>query len=181
MLCEIYTYASYIYPKNAGSLNSSASAAPYTASPYEVLGSTIELNRFSTSFWLYPSLLPLLFHSVHRPRQSYRKIPKISTGAYIFQRPFLRGLFLEGLIFGGAYLGREICISKSTGLALQLGVNLPFLLCFTLYSRAIFQVKAPRGLYLEGRFNGGCFTLPVWGAYIWRGLFSEFYGISEQR
>ena len=34
----------------------------------------------------------------------YRKIPKISSGAYIFQRPFLRGLFLEGLIFGGAYL-----------------------------------------------------------------------------
>ena len=27
----------------------------------------------------------------------YRKIPKITPGAYIFQRPFLRGLFLEGL------------------------------------------------------------------------------------
>ena len=39
---------------------------------------------------------------------TYRKIPKISPGAYIFQRPFLRGLFLEGLIFGGAYLRREI-------------------------------------------------------------------------
>ena len=49
---------------------------------------------------------------------TYRKIPKISSGAYILQRPFLRGLFLEGLIFGGAYLRREICISKSTGLAL---------------------------------------------------------------
>ena len=33
------------------------------------------------------------------------------------------------------------------------------------------------GLYLEGRFNGGFFVLPVWGAYIWRGLFSEFYGM----
>ena len=48
----------------------------------------------------------------------YCKIPKISPGAYIFQRPFLRGLFLEGLIFGGAYLRREICVSKSIGLAL---------------------------------------------------------------
>ena len=48
----------------------------------------------------------------------YRKIPKISPGAYIFQRLFLRGLFLEGLIFGGAYLRREICVSKSIGLAL---------------------------------------------------------------
>ena len=33
---------------------------------------------------------------------TYGRIPKISPGTYIFQRPFLRGLFLEGLIFGGA-------------------------------------------------------------------------------
>ena len=32
-----------------------------------------------------------------------RKIPKISPGAYIFQRPFLSGLFLEGLIYGGNF------------------------------------------------------------------------------
>ena len=31
------------------------------------------------------------------------KIPKISPGAYVFQRPFLRGLFLEELIFGGKF------------------------------------------------------------------------------
>ena len=80
----------------------------------------------------------------------YRKIPKVSPGACIFQRPFLRGLFLEGLIFGRAYLRREICISKSIGLALQLEVNLPFLLCFTLFLRTIFQVQAPGGL----RFGG---------------------------
>ena len=37
---------------------------------------------------------------------------------------------------------------------------------------------------MEGRFNGGFFALPVWGAYIWRGgaytwrgLFSEFYAV----
>ena len=36
-------------------------------------------------------------------RRSYRKIPKISPGAYIFQRPFLRSLFLEGVIFGGKF------------------------------------------------------------------------------
>ena len=29
------------------------------------------------------------------------------------------------------------------------------------------------GLYLEGRFNRGFFALPVWGAYIWRGLYME--------
>ena len=48
----------------------------------------------------------------------YRKILKISPSAYIFQRLFLRGLFLEGLLLGGAYLQREICISKSMGLAI---------------------------------------------------------------
>ena len=37
------------------------------------------------------------------PFKRYRKIPKIGTGAYIFQRPFLRGLFLEGLIYGGKF------------------------------------------------------------------------------
>ena len=37
------------------------------------------------------------------PQSKYRKILKRSPGAYIFQRPFLRGLFLEGFIFGGAY------------------------------------------------------------------------------
>ena len=46
-----------------------------------------------------------------------------------------------------------------------------------------FLSTSPRGgLYLEGRFNGGVFALPVWGAYIWRGLYmdgliSEFYVI----
>ena len=45
-----------------------------------------------------------------------------------------------------------------------------------------FQVQSPRGLYLEGQFNGGFFALRVWGAYIgevytWRGLYLEFYSI----
>ena len=44
-------------------------------------------------------------------------------------------------------------------------VHLPFLLCFILYLRAIFQVQAPGGLYLEG-LN-----------YTRRGLLSEFYFI----
>ena len=61
-------------------------------------------------------------------------------------------------------------------------VNLPFLLCFTLSLRAIFQVEAPGGgIYLGGRFNGGFFALPVWGAYIWRGLYMEglIFGILQ--
>ena len=62
-------------------------------------------------------------------------------------------------------------------------VHLPFLLCFTLYLRVMFQVQAPGGAYIwrcdltEGflcyRFGGLIFG----GAYTWRGLFLEFYGI----
>ena len=35
--------------------------------------------------------------------ENYRKIPKISPGAYIFKAVF------EGLIFGGAYIRRGLC------------------------------------------------------------------------
>ena len=60
---------------------------------------------------------------------------------------------------------------------------------FTVFALFYFVFEAnipsisPRGLYLEGRFNGGFFALAVWGAYIWRGLymegllFSGFYGV----
>ena len=58
---------------------------------------------------------------------------------------------------------------KSIGLAISLLENLPF---------SFVQVQAPGGLYLEGRFNRGFFALRVLGAYIWRDLFSEFYGNS---
>ena len=113
----------------------------------------------------------------------YRKIPKISPGAYIFQKPFLRGLFLEGLIFGGAYLWREICVWKSIGLALHDSWK-DYCFCFVLLCIwGQFPSTSPwGGLYLEGRFNGGFFALRVLGAYrglyTWKGLFSEFYGSS---
>ena len=89
---------------------------------------------------------------------------------------------MEALIFEGPYVRREICVSKPIGLALLLEVNLPFFLCFTLYLRAIFQVQAPPGgggrAYIwRGDLTGVFFALPVWGAYIRRGLFSEFYGM----
>ena len=113
----------------------------------------------------------------------YCKILKISLGAYIFQRPFLRGLFLKGLMFGGAYLRREICVSKPIGLALQFK-EIYRVFCFTLYLRAISKDKPPEGAYIWrgdlrevfGRYEFG--GLVFGGAYTWRGLFSEFYGMS---
>ena len=83
----------------------------------------------------------------------YRKIPKINPGAYIFQRLFLRGLFLEGLIIGGTFLRREICVSKSIGLAC-LGKEI-YHFCFLLLC---IRAQIP-STSLPG---GG-------GAYIWRG------------
>ena len=66
--------------------------------------------------------------------------------------------------------------------ALQLEGNLPFLLCFTLYLRAISKYKPQGGLHLEGQFNRGFLHyefggLIFGGAYTWRGLFSEFYSM----
>ena len=54
----------------------------------------------------------------------------------------------------GAYVRWEICVSKSIGLALELGGDLPFLLCFALYLRTISKYKPPGSLYLEGLIFG---------------------------
>ena len=70
---------------------------------------------------------------------------------------------MERLIFGGLIYGGKFAFQSRLGKP------------YSLHLRAIFQVQAPGGLYLEGRFNGGFFALPVLGACIWRGLFSEFY------
>ena len=49
----------------------------------------------------------------------YRKIPKVSPRAYIFQRPFLRGLYSEGLIYGGKFAFLNLIVgSKFTVFAL---------------------------------------------------------------
>ena len=45
--------------------------------------------------------LPVMLHSTSTSVTV--KFRKISPRAYIFQRPFLRGLFLEGLIYGGKF------------------------------------------------------------------------------
>ena len=49
-----------------------------------------------------------------------------------------------------------------------------FALFYFVFEGNIPSTSPRGGLYLEGRFNGGCFALL---AYTWRGLFSEFYGM----
>ena len=87
----------------------------------------------------------------------YRKIPKISPGAYIFQKPFLRGLFLEGLIFGGA-------LSTSTEGNLRSKIDWASLIV-----GSKFTVLALFYFVFEGNFPS---TSPR-GAYIGRGLYME--------
>ena len=78
-------------------------------------------------------------------RKKYRKVPKISPGAYIFERAFLRGLYLEGLMYGGKFA------SKSIGLACSGKEIYHFcFVCFTLYSRANSKYKPAGGLIFGG-------------------------------
>ena len=87
---------------------------------------------------------------------TYCKLPKISPRAYI-----RRGLSTEG----------NLCF-KINWASLIVWSKVTILLCFTLYLRA--SPWGLGGLYLEGRFNGGLFALPVWVAYIWRGLYMDW-------
>ena len=82
---------------------------------------------------------------------------------------FSKALF-EGLIW------REIYVSKSIGLAFIVRGKFTVFALFYFVFEGNFQVQAPEGLYLEGRFNGGFFELRVLRAYTWEGIFSEFYG-----
>ena len=77
----------------------------------------------------------------------YRKIPKISPGDY---QIFSKSLF-QGLIFGGAaHVWREICVSKSVGLACS-GKEI-YHFCFVLLCIRghILGTSPPWGLYSEG-------------------------------
>ena len=76
---------------------------------------------------------------------------------------------MDGLIFGGTYLRREICVSKSIGLALQMEGNLPFLLCFTLYFRAISNYKGG-GLIFGGAIYGRVFCVTSLGGLYLEGF-----------
>ena len=94
---------------------------------------------------------------------NYRKIPKISPGPYIFQRPFLRGLSTEGYLRFKIDWASLIVGSKCTILAL-----------FYFVFEGNFPSTSPRGAYIwRGDLTEGFFALRVWGAHIWRGLYME--------
>ena len=91
--------------------------------------------------------------------------------AYIFQRLFLSGLFLEGLVDGGKFVSKLIRLAYSW--------KEIYCFCFVLLRiRGQFPSKASVEAYiLGGDLTEGFLRYRFFGAYIWRGLFSEFYGV----
>ena len=84
-----------------------------------------------------------------------------------------------GLIFGGASIRRGLFTEgnlrfKTDWAGLIVGSRFTVFTLFYFVFEGNFSSTSPwGGLYLEGRFNGGFFALPVWEAYIWRGLYME--------
>ena len=108
---------------------------------------------------------------------NYRKIPKVSLGAYIFHRPFLRGLFWGGLIYGRKF-------ASQNRLGYPYSWKEIYRFCFVLLcTGGRFPSTSPPGAYIwrgeltEGFLRYEFGRLIFVGAYTWRGLFSEFYGI----
>ena len=88
---------------------------------------------------------------------------------------------MKGLIFGGAHQRREICVSKSIGLALQLEVNLPFLLSLTSVFEGNFPNTNPRGAYIrKGDLTEG-FLRYRFGGLIFGGRYFRNFTVSQRR
>ena len=73
---------------------------------------------------------------------------------------------MEELIFRGAYVRREISVSKSIGLASFLEQNLLFFL--------VLLCTTGNKHILEGRFNGRFFALRIWGLIFGGAYFQNF-------
>ena len=83
-------------------------------------------------------------------------------GVYVFQRPFLSGLFLEGLICGGKFTFQIDWAS------LIVGKKFTVFVLFYFEFEGISKYK--RAYIWRGDLTEVFFALRVWGAYIWRGL-----------
>ena len=74
---------------------------------------------------------------------------------------------MEGLIYGGKFTFQIDWASLIDGSKFTV---------FALFYFAFegnFPSTSSRGPIFGGRLNRGFFALPVWGAYIWRGLYME--------
>ena len=78
----------------------------------------------------------------------------------------------------GLIYGRKLTFQNTIGLALLFEVNLPFLLCVTLYLRAIFQVQAPGGLIFGGAILGRVFLRYCFGELIFGGAYFRNFTVA---
>ena len=94
-------------------------------------------------------------------RPLYRKIPKISPGAYIFQGPYIRrGLSTEGNLRFRIDWASLIVGSKFTVFAL-----------FYFAFEGNFPSTSSPGAYIwRGDLTEGFFALPLWGGLYFEGL-----------
>ena len=70
---------------------------------------------------------------------------------------------MEGPIFGGAYVRREICVSKSIGLACS-GKEFTIFTLFYFVFQGKFQVQTLRGAYIRrGDLTEGCLLYDLEG------------------
>ena len=115
--------------------------------------SAILRDEYLTSVVRTPSLVLWAIY------QNSENKPRGCRGLY-----FSKALF-EGLIFGGAYLRREIWVQHRLGYPYKWKEIYRFCLVLLCIWGQFPSISPPGGLYLEGRFNGGFFALRVWGAY----------------
>ena len=110
------------------------------------------------------------------------KFRKWAPGLIFFTGPF------RGAYFGGAYIQRGLSTEgnlrfKIDWASLICGRKFTALAFFYLVFEGIFSSKSPRGAYFwrgdltEGFLHYQFGGLIFGGAYTWRGLFLEFYGI----
>ena len=91
-------------------------------------------------------------------------------------------IFFKGP-FWGAYIRRGLSTEgnlrfKIDWASLIIRSKFTVLLCIS----GQFSKYNHRGAYIwSGDLTEGFFALPVWVAYFWRGLFSEFYGMWKRR
>ena len=77
---------------------------------------------------------------------------------------------MEGPIFGGAYVRRDICVIKSVGRACSGKEIYHFYFVLLCIQGQIPSTSPPGGLYSEGRFNGGFFCVTILGGLYLEGL-----------
>ena len=77
---------------------------------------------------------------------------------------------MEGLIFEGAYVRREICISKSVGLTLFLEGDLSFFFVLLCISGQFPSTSPPGGLIFGGAISRRVFCVTSLGDLYLEGL-----------